>query len=733
MSERMSPLLKGTILQDRYTINGVIGDGGFSIVYLASDAKLRDACAIKELAPEGSFRDESGLVHFGTSSESAAARLRAQFISEAKVIGKLPAQGILTPREAFVSNGTAYLVLPYVPTSETLETRIHRELLSESEATELLVRLLITLSGIHRNGVLHRDIKPNNILIDSKGRPYLIDFGAAREWQAERDKTHTVMFTPGYAAPEQLAERARRGPQTDLYGLCATIYHAVTGERPPASTDRLISDTLVSAAARIRDPRLAKAIDFGLRLPFAERPIDAEALLRILDGESEAEQADEALESFDQRALMLNRFRFDRRECPSCNGVLEKVRPLKKGQCAVCRQGTIRKRKIEAHACPHCQLGRLIPFDNSNSLSICPMCAEGQLLIRKRSLFRKERVAECGNCDTTFEIETDVWCLVKHGGEPVENRSLTPDDWRAESGRSHKIQICSDCHAQFDLQPDGRLKLVVPAHSHRWSELYPDEWARVAAGLLPNAGNADCDSCGADYYVDDSGITLLAANHDPFGFAQRHTGRLLSDDQMMWLAVGKESPSPGFVCADCQTEFDESGEELVLVQCSNSFLASRVGQSLGLESWHRIAKNLPLSHEVTQFQADFMQSVREAYHAGALGFAERGNPNLLWKGSASKLEWDGSEWKPAGGSSGISIDDEKITFGGLLKKGEMPLAQIQSVESTGNLLTLKEDDGSMVGFQIEPMELTVNLQSGNRTILLTAADLKERIQARLAL
>ena len=105
-------------------------------------------------------------------------------------------------------------------------------------ALDILYQLLETLEGIHAESVIHRDIKPANILVLKNGETELIDFGAAREWHADVTLHHTVLFTPGYAPLEQMTERGKRGPASDIYSLSATMYHCLTGTVPPSAAER---------------------------------------------------------------------------------------------------------------------------------------------------------------------------------------------------------------------------------------------------------------------------------------------------------------------------------------------------------------------------------------------------------------------------------------------------------------------------------------------------------------
>ena len=132
-------------------------------------------------------------------------------------------------------------------------------------------------------GFLHRDIKPANVLVDGNGHPVLIDFGASRAAVAGRSQAMTAIFTPGYAAVEQFTA-ATQGPWTDIYGLAATVHHAITGRAPPNAIDRIIDDTYVALAdSGLPFPRtLLAGIDAGLAVRAADRPQSIAAWRKIL-------------------------------------------------------------------------------------------------------------------------------------------------------------------------------------------------------------------------------------------------------------------------------------------------------------------------------------------------------------------------------------------------------------------------------------------------------------------
>jgi len=159
---------------------------------------------------------------------------------------------------------------------ETLHKRLMREQRLTPEAVERIVfPLLDGLEEVHAATFLHRDIKPANIMLDAKGQPTLIDFGASRAAMAERSTTMTAIFTPGYASAEQFVASSKLGPWTDIYGLSATLYHAITGRIPPSAVERILNDEY-EPLSKLKpagfSPDLLAGIDAGMAIRAADRP-----------------------------------------------------------------------------------------------------------------------------------------------------------------------------------------------------------------------------------------------------------------------------------------------------------------------------------------------------------------------------------------------------------------------------------------------------------------------------
>ncbi len=262
----------------RYTIVSVIGHGGFGITYRARDTQLGREVAIKEFLPVALAVRQGGTTVLPRSASEAEDFdwARTRFVDEGRTLASLhDAPAIVRVFDVLEANGTAYLVMQLL-SGETLEQRLKRTgPLGAADVQGILWPLLDGLEHVHDAGFLHRDIKPANILLNAAGKPTLIDFGASRAAIAGRSAALTAIFTPGYAAAEQMTS-ARQGPWTDIYGLSATLYHAIIGRAPPNVFDRMMEDGY-EPLARQQPPGFAHGLlvglDAGLAVKASDRPL----------------------------------------------------------------------------------------------------------------------------------------------------------------------------------------------------------------------------------------------------------------------------------------------------------------------------------------------------------------------------------------------------------------------------------------------------------------------------
>ena len=240
-----------------YRIERVLGQGAFGITYLAHDVNLDREVAIKEYLP-GQFavrKEDSNVSPFSDKQKDDFEWGLKRFISEARTLTKFEHPNLVRVFNVFEMNNTAYMVMNYEVGKSLQQILKSRNTLREDEISRILFPLMDGVELMHGKGFVHRDIKPGNIFIRGDGSPVLLDFGSARQTRFTKGReggnetttTLTTLVSPGYAPIEQYGSSSdRQGPWTDIYGLGATLYRAITGITPIASMDRgeaIVHDT----------------------------------------------------------------------------------------------------------------------------------------------------------------------------------------------------------------------------------------------------------------------------------------------------------------------------------------------------------------------------------------------------------------------------------------------------------------------------------------------------------
>jgi hypothetical protein len=279
------PLPEGAPLRGWF-VRGVLGQGGFGIVYRADDGAGGPPVAIKEYLPaQLAARREDGALGAVASSgvETYAAGLRA-FVEEARLLGRVRHPALVEVLDAWEEHGTAYMAMPLYE-GPTLERVIacHPDGLDEPALRAIAEPLLEALAALHATGTIHRDVAPDNVILRPDAGAVLLDLGAARREIGDRVRATTVMLKAGYAPIEQYAHDpdCPVGPWSDVYALGATLHHAACGEAPPPSPMRVMRDTRMALAQRCPDrigPQFGAAIDAAMALRPEDRPATAAAL-----------------------------------------------------------------------------------------------------------------------------------------------------------------------------------------------------------------------------------------------------------------------------------------------------------------------------------------------------------------------------------------------------------------------------------------------------------------------
>ena len=304
MEENLHCLRKGTRLIGRYTIEGVLGQGGFGITYLGIDELHEKKVAIKEFFPQGivtrniEYKDTVTVTFVGEKDNYEKGKER--FLKEARTMAKFSKdEGIVKALDFFEINNTAYIVMEYLEGITLKQYLRENQRIAPEDLIELLVPLIESLDEIHSQGMIHRDISPDNIMVLPDGRIKLMDFGAARDYTEFGEKSLSIVLKPGYAPPEQYQTHGIQGPWTDIYALCATMYKCITGENPPDAIERVMEDSLkkISEFGIAIPPQEEAAIIKGMSVSAKDRYQDIKDFCEDLYGGYEETPASENEES----------------------------------------------------------------------------------------------------------------------------------------------------------------------------------------------------------------------------------------------------------------------------------------------------------------------------------------------------------------------------------------------------------------------------------------------------
>lgn len=247
MEKNSYSLQRNTGLIGRYVIQEVLGQGGFGITYLGIDKLYGNKVAIKEYYPQKiamrKAQYEDVVTVTSIEEKNNYNKGKKRFLDEAQVMARFNKnEGIVKILDFFEANNTAYIVMEYLE-GITLKQYLGKYgVIQFRNLIEMMLPLREALIEIHSQGLIHRDISPDNIMVQHNGKLKLMDFGAARDYTESGNKSLTVILKPGYAPPEQYQTHGVQGPWTDIYALCATIYKCLTGITPPDAIARVMDD-----------------------------------------------------------------------------------------------------------------------------------------------------------------------------------------------------------------------------------------------------------------------------------------------------------------------------------------------------------------------------------------------------------------------------------------------------------------------------------------------------------
>ena len=298
-------LTPGSILQGKYIVGRVLGYGGFGVTYIGYDAQLDRKVAIKEYLPTNFSTRMAGQtklsVYDGENGEQFYAGLNS-FVEEAKRLSKFNSlSGTVDIYDSFLENETGYIVMEYLDGKTVKEEMAEKGVFEYAAAKLIVLKILDTLKEIHKDGIIHRDIAPDNIFLLDGGEVRLIDFGASRYATTLHSKSLSVILKPGYAPEEQYRSRGMQGPWSDIYALAATFYKMITGITPEESMERMMKDGLKEPSKLgVELPQNDEnAIMNALLVKASDRTQSADEFERQLTAEDEVKRAASTLEKYD--------------------------------------------------------------------------------------------------------------------------------------------------------------------------------------------------------------------------------------------------------------------------------------------------------------------------------------------------------------------------------------------------------------------------------------------------
>lgn len=281
-------LRPNSILRGKYLVGRMLGQGGFGITYIGLDLALDTKVAIKECYPMTmASRDCSVSNRLQWNTRMTENDLWRQgcdnFLKEARKMAKMrDIPEVVRVQDTFEENNTAYIVMDFVEGITLKQWLEQNGIMQPQSCVDMLRPLITALGSLHQQGFIHRDISPDNIMVQPDGHLRLLDMGAAKELTTQDQHMSQLVTKQGFSPIEQYAENGDIGPWTDIYAMCATICYCLTGKPIPSAIDRLDSDGLV-LPADLPEP-LAAALTAGLAVDAKKRIRSADELLQRLDG-----------------------------------------------------------------------------------------------------------------------------------------------------------------------------------------------------------------------------------------------------------------------------------------------------------------------------------------------------------------------------------------------------------------------------------------------------------------
>lgn len=583
----------GTRLNNNsFSIGRVLGQGGFGITYKGNDINLARIVAIKELFPDGSRRQAKVVMPPQNVTTAEWDITRRDFIEEARTVARFSHPGIVNVYFVWEENGTAYQAMEFLD-GGSVGNLVEKGKLSENEAVSTIERVADALETMHAAGFIHRDLKPDNIVLTKDGRTVLIDFGATKQFVREKTQKINPMLTPGYAPLEQYSSQARFDHRLDIYALGATLYHLLTGEIPVSAIERAAGVELPSV--RQKNPAVSvavsDAVERAMAVKVADRFDSVRDFARALRSTKQTpapqpQQAPRQSTTSPQFQTPAQRPQQTPPPTPpqpsGVNPYLSQIRALGEGlkgpPAPPTFPGQARLQTIErelqtlgsfqtpaAMNCPSCRQNS-VKAVSGNYSGTCPF--DGAQLSRIEWPVGKCAVCRTGDLQFHALAPTEFMCAVcrrapvRRVDRPGFLGIVTVPEFE-----------CPACHAQY--VPVGanaaRLKQVEAQFGQTPMLGQTCTYAQWNDAAGTSGQLADCTNCQARYIEQKNGDLLLTAwQNDPFGVAANVGGQSLSPENWARLAAGAGGDTSTHRCPTCHSRWklDLNGQSLALMRAN---------------------------------------------------------------------------------------------------------------------------------------------------------------------
>ncbi len=569
-----------------FSVGRVLGQGGFGITYKGNDINLARLVAIKELFPDGSRRQQKTVFPPQNVSQAEWDTTRRDFIEEARTVARLSHPGIVNVYFVWEENGTAYLAMEFLD-GGSVGDMIEKGKVGENEAVSVIERVTDALEKMHAQGFIHRDIKPDNIVLTKDGRTILIDFGAAKQFVRDMTQKINPMLTPGYAPLEQYSSSARFDHRLDIYALGATLYHLLTGEVPVSAIERASGVELPTV--RQKNPAISVAVSDAVERAMAVKVGDRFDSVRDFARALRSTKQTPAIPTQPQpsRPTVTTPTPPQPQQQPQssqngANPYLSQIRALNEGlkqtPAPPSFPGQARLETLErdlktlsnfsapaAMNCPSCRQNA-VKSVSGNYSGACPF--DGAQLSRIEWPVGKCAVCRTGDLLWNALAASEFMCAVcrrapvRRVERPVLFGFASTSEFECPACRAQYLPVGSNAARLKQVESQfGQTPLLGQTCTYaQWND------AANSTGQL-----ADCSNCQARFIEQKGGNLLLTAwQSDPFGVAANLGGQSLSPEEWAKIASGAANDTSTHRCPSCHARWklDLGAQSLALLRAN---------------------------------------------------------------------------------------------------------------------------------------------------------------------